>query len=945
MKGSRRMLARAMGVLLVLGIASGCGSGGPAVGAVSAELSVTTSGSVRDSEGTPIADARIDFLQGGIPQGSVTTGPDGTWSVAIEEGTYDVVITPPPESVFVAQTLSGQVIAEGTTLQIVLVAASMVHYTAQLRDREGAPLVEQWVCLAGLVTSTCGITDAAGDVRLAVLPGSYDVGVQIADRASSPLFPEHVSFSRPVPTLTADTTETFTIQNRALTGIVVDPDGNPVPNASVAAFGDVAIPDASGRFSDWARTDASGRFALGVMQATVELHVAPEPGSGVARTQIWTPVDGDTDIVVTLSRPVLWTGHLRDRDGAGIPRVTVCLRGSNSSCGATDDAGDVQLEVVPGSYSIGIDGIDEFSTPQLPPQVMLTLPGPTLSADTTEWITIENRVITGVVVDADGNPVPNARLGATGHPTIPDASGEFSDAASTDASGRFALRTLQGALEIRVEPEVGSVAGPTSISMIVDDDTDIVITLPRTVVWTGQLRDRHGAALVGANVCLIASTGTCGFTDGAGDVRLAVVPGTYSVSIDSNDPAANPQLPEITVLSLPGPTLTADATQTIVIEDRELVGVVLDVDGNPVPNASLIAGGWITVPDGWGWFRETSQTDASGRFAMSALEGTIEVHVSPDPASGLSAFGLQGVVVDGDTSLAVLLQFLTDSVEASVGAGETVSTDHEGDGAVPADPVETSLTSPVPGTVTIREAPITETAPLGYAFLTQQVNVTAPASTADAPLVITFAIDGSRIPLGQDETTLQLFASGAKVPACTGAPGVAAPDPCVASRTRDGDDVVVTALTSHAGAWNVGVRRIGDADQDGLLDDVDVCPADAEDPDGFLDDDGCPDLDDDGDGVPDAIDLCAHEPEDLDGFEDDDGCAEEGPDTGTSCADLDGDGRVTVRDLVGVARAMGSSLGERRYRDDADLDRDGDVDVADLHLVRAQRGTACTSSP
>lgn len=64
----------------------------------------------------------------------------------------------------------------------------------------------------------------------------------------------------------------------------------------------------------------------------------------------------------------------------------------------------------------------------------------------------------------------------------------------------------------------------------------------------------------------------------------------------------------------------------------------------------------------------------------------------------------------------------------------------------------------------------------------------------------------------------------------------------------------------------------GDRDQDRIPDAVDRCPDDAEDEDGFLDQDGCYDADDDGDRVPDSDDLCRCLAEDHDGFEDDDGC-------------------------------------------------------------------------
>jgi outer membrane protein OmpA-like peptidoglycan-associated protein len=66
----------------------------------------------------------------------------------------------------------------------------------------------------------------------------------------------------------------------------------------------------------------------------------------------------------------------------------------------------------------------------------------------------------------------------------------------------------------------------------------------------------------------------------------------------------------------------------------------------------------------------------------------------------------------------------------------------------------------------------------------------------------------------------------------------------------------------------------GDRDGDGFTDDVDKCPDDPEDKDGFEDDDGCPDLDNDADGIKDVTDKCPLDPEDKDGFEDDDGCPE-----------------------------------------------------------------------
>ena len=76
-----------------------------------------------------------------------------------------------------------------------------------------------------------------------------------------------------------------------------------------------------------------------------------------------------------------------------------------------------------------------------------------------------------------------------------------------------------------------------------------------------------------------------------------------------------------------------------------------------------------------------------------------------------------------------------------------------------------------------------------------------------------------------------------------------------------------------------GPRRRGDRDGDGILDNVDKCPDDPEDKDGFEDEDGCPDPDNDKDGILDTKDKCPNEPEDKDGFEDEDGCPDPDNDT------------------------------------------------------------------
>ncbi len=87
------------------------------------------------------------------------------------------------------------------------------------------------------------------------------------------------------------------------------------------------------------------------------------------------------------------------------------------------------------------------------------------------------------------------------------------------------------------------------------------------------------------------------------------------------------------------------------------------------------------------------------------------------------------------------------------------------------------------------------------------------------------------------------------------------------------------------------VKTDPDSDGDGIPDSKDKCPKEAEDKDGFQDEDGCPDPDNDADGIPDASDKCPLEAEDKDNFQDDDGCPDPDndndgvPDAADKCPD------------------------------------------------------------
>ena len=115
-------------------------------------------------------------------------------------------------------------------------------------------------------------------------------------------------------------------------------------------------------------------------------------------------------------------------------------------------------------------------------------------------------------------------------------------------------------------------------------------------------------------------------------------------------------------------------------------------------------------------------------------------------------------------------------------------------------------------------------------------------------------------------------------------------------------------------------REDADRDGDGIPDRLDKCPLEAEDVDGYMDQDGCPDPDNDNDEIPDRDDKCPNEPEDRDGFDDEDGC----PDP-----DNDLDGIPDVKDKCPNEAEDRDGFEDEDGCPDPDNDKDGVPDEND----------------
>jgi Tol biopolymer transport system component len=220
------------------------------------------------------------------------------------------------------------------------------------------------------------------------------------------------------------------------------------------------------------------------------------------------------------------------------------------------------------------------------------------------------------------------------------------------------------------------------------------------------------------------------------------------------------------------------------------------------PNGRSIAFYRSTNPDGSGNDIVVLNVDGHGvqQFG-STLSDDLYPRFAPDgeAVTFTSDYGEPG-------NYDVYTADVADLEQTTAPAGGTVSTNTAA-GPSSGDRVQTSVTTPLSGDVSIRETGATGTPPAGYAFGSEQVEITAPVATAATPLQITFRLDASAL-AGATYANLVVFRDGTAVPACLLPPGGAAsPDPCVSSRQAlPGGGAQVIVLTSHASTWNFGAK-------------------------------------------------------------------------------------------------------------------------------------------
>ncbi|HXV64851.1 MAG TPA: carboxypeptidase regulatory-like domain-containing protein [Vicinamibacteria bacterium] len=589
-------------------------------------------GTVQDESGRPVEGAIVAVSPGNVrydaPAASATTDANGVFSVALSgRPPFTVAAHAPGFAPFRARdvpvekplhivlerggsSLSGRVL-DGDTLEPIagaVVESRAVAASGRLEDHPRFGLVET-------------VSDREGRFELRGLgEGPYRV------RSSAP---GYGSASNNNANPEADVV-LYLFRGVGITGRVTDEKGEPVEGVFVDAEWTGSDIFSRQHVSSTQQTDAEGGFAvLGLEPGRYRLY-ARHPDYAPSASEA-TLENRDVEVDLVLTQGVSVTGRLIDAndepvrgraalealDGGSVGRLIESRLGAD-----TDDDGTFTLSGVPrGEHRLrlsargyGSESVDLYVGGKSP-------------VDIGEVVLEVGIAIRGVVVDADGEGVGDARVQAfkaSGSDRGISAQGEPDT--ETDWEGRFVLAGLEEALYHLM------VAAPGYGREVTDVEAGseaITVALRPAGTIRGSVSDTEGRPIGSFRVLARAPErrGFGGATTGVSEdnglfVVEDVAEGEYAVEVSAAD-----FVPEVVSNVRVTPGAVTELGEIRLRRGARLRGIVIDTAGAP------IAGAMVTVRTPGQRFFSTDDlgktTDGSGSFEVRGLpDGKVDVAAS-----------------------------------------------------------------------------------------------------------------------------------------------------------------------------------------------------------------------------------------------------------------------------------------------------------------------------
>ena len=345
-------------------------------------------------------------------------------------------------------------------------AAAQTQYSVSgtVRDFDGTPLAGVPIFVIPSL-SPSATTDVNGAYRLSLPAGTYGLAV------FKPGYPPAPSQQVTVPPARVDVNFTFP-QRFAVSGVVRDFDGTPLPGASVFASN---LPGGS------ATTDASGGYRLSLTAGSYTVAVSRFGFPAPIPQQVTVP-PARNDLNFTFPQRFTVSGVVRDFDGAPLAGVLVRARNVPGIQAMTDASGAYSLSFIAGTYALEATKA-EYPSP--PPRQVIVPPG----HDNVGFTFPQRFTVRGVVRDWDGVTA----LAGVAVFAADDTTG--SNIVFTNAQGAFTLAVGPGTHPIVATKAGYPDAAPVAVT-VPPERTGVSIVMPDprlTLAGTTRLWLRLGS--------------------------------------------------------------------------------------------------------------------------------------------------------------------------------------------------------------------------------------------------------------------------------------------------------------------------------------------------------------------------------------------------------------------------------------------------------------------
>ena len=566
----------------------------------SATVAAQVQGTVRGPGGTGLSGAKVEALTPATTTVVATTTTDtlGLYSLAVDEGTYDLRFTGPIGSSLGQAVLPASFVS-GTTVRDVTLLPALVTLSGTVRNSAGAPLNYSYVTFSGGGSFRTSVTDATGHYSITVAPGTYGSSIGGGIAATIPMY---FGLSGAAMSVTADATIDLTVPTVPVTIHIVDANGNPVNgNVSATASGTSVVPGVHPSMvftTGFWNTGTSGLdpiFYGFAGTARVSVSAAGNPGTSQIITINPT---GPNDFTFTLPSVVNVSGTVTTATGSPIHMASVSLNDGTTNNGvSTDSNGHYSFNVIPGVYTMSIGG---GVGPNIPPYYGLTSGQFSIVANTVFDLIIPTVAVTVHIFDSNGNPTSGVVYASfSASAAVPGVSPALSFSTVHWQAGTFGLDPTFYGFPGTANVIVTAPGNPGVTQSVVIDPAgpnNLSVTLPAVVTLSGTVVNSAGQPLNQSSISATPASGAWvgGRTDANGHYSFSVIPGLYTISIGGG---AAPTIPMYFGLTSNQTSITTDTVLDLVVPTVPVTVHVLNEFGTSVAaSAGANSQGISTVP-------------------------------------------------------------------------------------------------------------------------------------------------------------------------------------------------------------------------------------------------------------------------------------------------------------------------------------------------------------